>query len=399
MRILLLHNRYQLLGGEDGVFDAECELLESKGHEVLTYARHNNGIKNYSTLRKLALSGKTVWSSESFRQIRTIIRDSKPDVAHFHNIFPLISPAAYYACKAEGIPVAQTLHNYRILCSMAKLVRDGNICEECIGHPPWRGILHGCYRNSRLQTLPVAAMEWIHSWLKTWNEKVDTYIALTEFAREKLIEGGLPAQKIVVKPNFLSHPLQPSFEHNGFVLFLGRLDSTKGVRTLLDAWQGMRDIPLKIIGDGPLRAELEERKRRYGLSNIEFLGQLPFERCMEWLKQARFMVMPSIWFEMFPLTIREAFACGKAVLASNLGSMAELVTDGKTGRLFNPGNPEDLAQKARWMVENEAKVIEMGKNACAEFEAKYTAERNYEILMGIYQKAISLTEPVRTQSS
>jgi len=390
MRILLLHNRYQLLGGEDGVFDAECKLLESKGHEVLTYERHNNEIKDYSTLRKLVLSGKMVWSSESFRQIRTIIRDSKPHVAHFHNIFPLISPAAYYACKAEGVPVVQTLHNYRILCSMAKFVRDGSICEECIGHPPWRGVLHGCYRNSRLQTLPVAAMEWVHSWLKTWNEKVDTYIALTEFARKKLIQGGLPAQKVVVKPNFLAHPPKPSFDHNGLVVFLGRLDVVKGLGTLLGAWQGMRDIPLKIIGDGPLRAELEEKKGQYGLTEIEFLGQLPFKRCMERLRQARFMVMPSLWYEMFPLTIREAFACGKAVLASNLGSMAELVTDGKSGRLFNPGDPEDLVQKARWMIENEEEVIEMGKNARAEFEAKYTAERNYEILMGIYQKAIGL---------
>jgi len=286
--------------------------------------------------------------------------------------------------------VVQTLHNYRILCSMAKFVRDGSICEECIGHPPWRGVLHGCYRNSRLQTLPVAAMEWVHSWLKTWNEKVDTYIALTEFARKKLIQGGLPAQKVVVKPNFLAHPPKPSFDHNGLVVFLGRLDVVKGLGTLLGAWQGMRDIPLKIIGDGPLRAELEEKKGQYGLTEIEFLGQLPFKRCMERLRQARFMVMPSLWYEMFPLTIREAFACGKAVLASNLGSMAELVTDGKSGRLFNPGDPEDLVQKARWMIENEEEVIEMGKNARAEFEAKYTAERNYEILMGIYQKAIGL---------
>ncbi len=388
MRILLLHNHYQLLGGEDGVFDAECELLKSNGHEVLTYERHNNEIKNYSTLGKLALSGKTVWSSQSYRQIRTIIRDSKPDIAHFHNIFPLISPAAYYACKAEGVPVVQTLHNYRIFCSGAKLVRDGNICEECIGHPPWRGIFYGCYRNSRLQTLPVAVMEWVHSWLKTWNEKVDTYIALTKFGREKLIEDGLPAQKIAVKPNFLSHPPKPSFDNKDFVLFLGRLDAVKGLRTILDAWQGISGTPLKIIGDGPLRAELEERKRQYGLSNIEFLGQLSFKRCMEWLRQARFMVMPALCYEMFPLTIREAFACGKAVLASNLGSMAELVTDGKRGRLFNPGDAEDLAQKARWMVKNEGKVIEMGKNARAEFEAKYTAERNYEMLMGIYEKAI-----------
>lgn len=382
----MLHNRYQLLGGEDGVFDAECKLLESKGHEVLTYERHNNEIKDYSRLGKLALLWKTVWSSESYRHIKAIIRRAKPDIAHFHNTFPLISPAAYYACKAEGVPVVQTLHNYRILCSMAKFVRNGNICEECIGHPPWRGILHGCYRNSRLQTLPVAAMEWVHNWLKTWVDKVDVYIALTEFAGKKLIEGGLPAHKVVVKPNFLAYPPKPSFDHNGFAVFLGRLDAVKGLRTLLGAWQGMRDIPLKIIGDGPLRDELEEKKRRYGLSNIEFLGQLPFEECMKWLRQARFMVMPSLWYEMFPLTIREAFACGKAVLASNLGSMAELVTDGKTGLLFNPGDPQDLAKKARRMLENEEKVIEMGKNARAEFEAKYTAERNYEMLMGIYDR-------------
>lgn len=388
MRIVFLHNHYQLLGGEDGVFDAECKLLESKGHEVFRYERHNDEIKDYSVLRKVSLFWKTVWSSEAYRQIRETLRVKKPDVAHFHNIFPLISPAAYYACETEGVPVVQTLHNYRIFCSGAKFVRDGNICEKCIGHAPWRGIFYGCYRNSRLQTLPVAAMEWVHSWLTTWIRKVDTYIALTEGGREKLIEGGLPAQKIVVKPNFLPHPPKPSFDHNGFVVFLGRLDAVKGLRSLLDSWQGMRGTPLKIIGDGPLWAELEEKKRQYGLSEIEFLGRLSFEECVKWLKQARFMVMPSLWYEMFPLTIREAFACGKAVLASNLGSMAELVADGKTGRLFNPGDHHDLAQKARWMIENEEKVIEMGKSARAEFDAKYTAERNYEILMGIYERAI-----------
>ena len=399
MKILLVHNFYQSSSpsGEDAVFRVEKELLENRGSgvRVATYERHNDEIGKYPFFKKITLPFKTTWSHESYREIKHIIKKEKPDIVHFHNIFYLISPSAYYACKDAGIPAVQTLHNFRLFCVNGLLMRDGGVCEECTGRLPWRGVIHGCYRGSRLYSVPVALMESFHRFMGTWGDKVDAYIALTEFGKRKYIECGLPAEKIFVKPNFLSNPPEPDYSNSEYGAFLGRLSAEKGLDTLIDAVKILQSItpdhfPVKIIGDGPLRRQLEDRLRAERIKNIELTGRKSFDECMELLKGARFMVMPSVWYECFPMTIREAFACGKPVIASRLGSMAELVEDGRTGFLFEPGSSEDLASKIKWMFENKDACIEMGKNARAEFEAKYTAEKNYEILMGIYEGVIGL---------
>ena len=235
MRILLVHNRYQKRGGEDVVFEGERELLERGGHQVAVYERHNDEINSYSAWRRVDLSRRTVWATDSAASIRRILAKAQPDVAHFYNTFPLVSPAAYYACTAAGVPVVQTLANYRLFCPGATLERNQEICEKCLGKVvPWHGVRHGCYRDSRVGSSVVAAMLFFHRVAGTWKNQVKTYIALTEFSRQKFIEGGLPADKIVVKPNFL-YP-DPGARHRdaGYALFVGRLSKEKGIETLLE---------------------------------------------------------------------------------------------------------------------------------------------------------------------
>ena len=390
MKVLLIHNKYQsdAPSGENLVFTAEKRLLESHCHQVITLERCNDEIKSYSFLQKISLFWKTAWSSDSYALFRRIIRREHPNIAHFHNTFPLITPAAYYACQDEKVPVVQTLHNFRLFCPAGVFLKDGQICEECLEHGPWRGVRYGCYRCSRIQTVPVAGMIWLHNHRMTWKRQVDVYIALTEFGRQKFIQGKLPPDRIAVKPHFLSNPPEPYFDHQGFAVFLGRLTPEKGMITLLTAWKQLKDISLNIMGDGALRYELEKIAQRNGLSNVKFMGRLARSECLKWLRRARFLIMPSECYETFGLPIIEAFACGKPVLASRLGAMKELVADGKTGLLFEPGNADDLAAKVRWMVENDVAVRQMGQAARAEFEAKYTAEKNYEMLMNIYGMAI-----------
>jgi len=397
MKVLLVHNFYQSSSpsGEDVVFNAERQLLESKsGLEVSTYERRNDEIIDYSFFGKALLPLKTILARKVYREIKGILEKEKPEIAHFHNIFYLISPSAYDACKDSRVPVVQTLHNYRFFCVNGLLMRDNGVCEDCVGKLPWRGALRGCYRNSRFYSASVAFMESFHKFVGTLNNKVDAYIALTEFSKKKFIECGLPSGKIFVKPNFLQNPPEPDYSNDGYAIFLGRLSPEKGVLKLIDSLKNIQSpnlesFMLKIIGDGPLQKHVEDKVKAEKIRSIELTGRKSFNECMELLRGAQFMVMPSICYESFPMTIIEAFACGKPVIASRLGAMAELVEDGKTGLLFEPGSPEDLALKIECMIENEDARIEMGKNARAEFEAKYTAEKNYEILMKIYHSVLN----------
>jgi len=381
--MLLIHNLYQQPGGEDAVFRAEAALLRSQGHEVLEFVEDNRKLDCVSPL-KAALDA--IWSREVQRKLRALIQEKKPDVAHFHNTFLRISPAAYYACKEAGVPVVQTLHNYRLVCPGALLMRGGRVCEDCLRKAiPWPSVLHGCWRGSRMQTSVVAGMLTFHRVLKTWHEQVDCYIALTEFARRKFIQGGLPAEKIVVKPNFV-HPDPGERKSPGsYALFVGRLSPEKGLGTLLRAWQGLKDVPLKVVGDGPLLEEFKTFSR--GRKGVEVLGRRSHDEVIALMKRARCLVFPSESYEGFPMTFAEAFACGLPVVASRLGAMAKIVEGGRTGLLSEPGNPEDLAAKVEWAWSHPERMREMGREARREYERKYTPERNYEMLMEIYHKA------------
>lgn len=388
MRCLVIHNYYQRPGGEDQIFRNEGELLRSAGHEVLEYIRRNDEIRDYRIRDKVTLSLRTVWAWDSACELREILRKEKPNLAHFHNTFPLISPAAYYACEEAGVPVVQTLHNYRLYCPTATFLRAGRPCEECVSHSLLRSIRYRCYRGSRPATTAVAAMLKFHRLRQTWTMKVNAYICLSEFQRKKLVTAGLPAERTFVKPNFVSPDpgMRTPTSQCGTAVFVGRLSAEKGLITLMNAWDKLdRDACLRIIGDGPLRPELEQQKRERSLRNVCLDGHLSRLDVVAALKSARFLLFPSECYENFPMAIAEAFACGVPVIGSRLGAIAEIVEDGRTGLHFTAGDPEDLAAKVEWARTHPQEMEAMGRNARAEYEAKYTAERNYGMLMEIYQ--------------
>lgn len=387
MKVLTVHNYYQQAGGEDRVFLEEADLLEANGHEVVRYCLHNERV---ATMNTAALARDTLWSFPAYKDLKAIIHRERPRVAHFHNTFPLVSPAGYYAARAAGVPVVQTLHNYRLLCPNALFYRDGGPCEDCLGRVvTWPGVVHGCYRGSPAASAVVTAMLSAHRAARTWARTVDTYVALTGFARRKFVEGGLPAEKIVVKPNFVRPDPGPGEGRGGFALFVGRLSPEKGVDTLLNAWRhlGWR-LPLKIVGDGPLSGRVLSAARQ---PNVEYLGHKPPEEVRALMKEARLLVFPSEWYETFGRVAAEAFAAGTPVIAADIGAVAEIVDDGRTGLRFRPGDAGHLAAQVERILSRPEEYARMRLEARAEFEAKYTAERNYGMLMRIYESVLERT--------
>ena len=389
MRILLAHNYYQQPGGEDQVVATEAGLLERHGHTVLRFHLRNDDVAN---MHPLALAGATLWNRSAYRELRALMARERPDVVHFHNTFPLMSPAAYYAARAQGVPVVQTLHNYRLLCPNALLFREGRVCEDCVGKlVPWPAVAHACYKSSRLASGVTAAMLTTHRLAGTWRRMVNVYIALSDFARAKFVEGGLPAGKIAVKPNFVDPDPGPGAGTGDFAMFAGRLTPEKGVRTLLEAWSRMSPrIPLKIVGDGPLAGEVASAAQT--IPGVEWAGFQNHEQILAWMKQAAFLVVPSTWYEGFPMTVAEALACGLPVLASNIGSLGELIQPGRTGFLFRPGDAQDLALHAGRLIADNHTRTSMRREARSEYETRYTAAANYDMLLSIYQRALSGVE-------
>ena len=387
MRVLAAHNRYQFGGGEDAVFRDETELLRMHGHTVRLFEEGNDAIQGVRG--KLIAAASIFYSTGARRRMREAIEEFAPDVLHVHNWFPMLSPSIVMEAGAMGIPVVQTLHNYRMLCANAMLYRDGRICTDCVGKSPiFKSILHGCYRGSRAGSAIVSAAYDLHRLARTW-DNVDLFIAVSEFQRELLVRGGLPAEKIVVKPNFcsFSSPVNDT-EREDHALYVGRLSVEKGIVTLLEAWSsGKIPIRLKIVGDGPLASEVRRFVGRNGA--VEYLGQQPPEMVYREMARARFLVFPSEWYETFGRTVVEAFSQGTPVLAADLGCMRGLVEDGVTGYRFEPGNAESLAAGALRFPSGEA-YRQMEANCRDLFEKKYTAERNYAYLTEIYRRAIEL---------
>jgi glycosyltransferase involved in cell wall biosynthesis len=389
MKILIIHNSYQQPGGEDVVAGQEAALLRQAGHDVVEYRRSNREIKALSLWDKLTLAKQVIWAGDSVQDLRGLIHREKPDLAHFQNTFLLISPAAYHVCQEMSIPVVQTLHNYRLLCPRADFFRNGSVCEECLGKTlPWPGIVYGCYRGSRAQTAVVATMLTVHRWLKTWDEQVDAYIALTEFARQKFIQGGLPPEKIMLKPNFVDPDPGMRDGMGEYALFVGRFSPEKKVLTLLKAWEKIEGIPLKLVGDGPQELQIRQFTRGFALEKVEFLGRRTRDQVFALMKKARLLIFPSEWYEAFPLVLAEAFACGVPVVATRIGVMAEIVEDGRTGLFFTPGDADDLSVKVQWAFAHPQEMAQMARRARQEFEARYTSERNREGLLNIYRLAI-----------
>ncbi len=384
MKILMLHNRYLAPGGEDQSTAAEVALLTDYGHQVELLEQDNREIES---LGKARTAARTLWSSDSYQRVYSKLGDRQFDVMHVQNFFPLWSPSVYYAASKCGIPVVQTLRNYRLMCVNYSFFRDGRVCEDCLGRfVPWSGIVHACYRESRLGSTVVAAMIGLHKMMGTWTNRVNVYVALTEFARQKSIAGGLPAEKIVVKPNFVHPSPLPGPGGGGYAIFVGRLSAEKGVSTLLQAWKNPGiDLPLRIIGEGPLEDSV--RAAAAACPNIQYLGSRSPEQVLDAMRRAEFLVFPSEWYEGMPRVVIEAFAVGTPVMASNIGAGASMVVPERNGFHFPPGDVSTLRRLLESHTCNLSKVRRMRPDARASFESHYAGPANADLLLSVYRRA------------
>lgn len=377
-RVLVAHNSYQYRGGEDSVCEEEVRLLRSRGHEVAVYSRHNAELGTEPTFTHAI---DTIWSRRTASDIEITIQDFKPDIIHAHNIFPLISPSLYWVARKHKVPIVQTLHNYRLLCAQGSLNRLGASCEKCIGTLPWRSIVHGCYRESRSQSGLLTAMLGIHRSLGTYRNQVTRYIALDPFCRDIFVRGGIPADKISIKGNFVDLPRPTTQSRHGF-LYVGRLSSEKGAAVLHEAWQDELMPPLTVIGDGPMREIFSPTDR------ITALGRRSSKFIYDLMNRSIALVLPSIVYENFPRVLVEAYACGLPVIASKYGPLKNLIEDRNTGLLFEPGNAGELNRIIHWADNNRENMAAMGSNCRYRYEEYYNADANYHQLIDIYSKSI-----------
>lgn len=379
IRVLLAHNRYIYRGGEDAVVDAECELLRSRGHETLLYLEDNKELAK----RNAAIAAiEAIWSFRASRKLRELIRQFQPDIIHVHNTFPQLSPSIFWTANACGIPIVLTLHNYRYACAQGAFLRKGRICEDCVGRIPFRGIARRCYRHSYAQSLVLVASFAFHRAIGTYRNKVTSLIALSEFGIQKHIECGMPRRKVLCKVNFIDVTTEKAATPRMGGLFVGRLSVEKGIDVLLQALDTMSSMRLRIVGDGPLTEDV--RRCRH----MEFLGWKNNTDVYSLMQSASYLVLPSTWYEGFPRTIAEAYACGLPVIGTRLGPMPEIIEHGVTGLLFEPGSAQDLAEKMLWAEAHPEEMAKMGQRAREVHAEKYTSETNYRQLISIYSKVI-----------
>lgn len=388
MRILIVHNSYQQAGGEDAVVGREFDLLQASGDTVALHLVSNDIISGIGQKLKTALN--VVYSAAARDDLIGAIRRFGPDIVHVHNTFPLLTPSIFDACQTTGTPVVMTLHNYRLTCASALLMRNGAVCEKCVNGSPYWGVVHRCYRNSAIGSLALANLINVHRNQGTWQTKVNGFIALTEFARRKFIEAGLPQNRIVVKPNFVPDPGKAPGAPRMGALYVGRLSEEKGVRELIRAWQDI-PYPLTIAGEGPLEAEL----RAAASGNVQFRGWLSTQEVRAEMFRAAFLVLPSVCYETFSMSIAEAFSCGLPAIVSRLGAMAENVANGENGLHFTAGDAADLAAKVDFAISQPERLRHMGENARLEYELKYTPEENYRVMRTIYGGVIAAVKMSR----
>ncbi len=386
LSVLVIHNQYQQPGGEDVAVQAEIDLLRGAGHRVLQFTQNNAVLANYTPLQKAALLFTTTWNRTAYLKIRGLIDNERPDIVHCHNLLPQVSPAAYYAGKSAGVPVVQTLHNYRLFCPAGTLFHDGRICQDRIRNLSY-SVKQGCYRNSRSQSATVAMMLAFHRYRETWTRSVDAYIALTQFSRDFFVTLGLPHKKIHVKPNFVQNPT-PRTARGSYALFVGRLSPEKGVLEMLRTWLHLPHIPLVVVGDGPLYEDASLLVRHSGSTHIRLMGRMSQEDTQAQMRAARFLIFPSRWYEPFGMALIEAAAVGVPAIAARIAGIPELVLENETGLLFDL-QKDDLAAKVNWAWIHPTEMEVMGIAARQHYQQNFTAEKNYESLINVYRSVLS----------
>jgi glycosyltransferase involved in cell wall biosynthesis len=384
-KALLLHNKYKIAGGEDSVVTNESLLL--KHHNALVDVCYLDNQTITGFVKKVLTLLQTPFVLTNNKRIKALTANKAlPDVAHVHNYFPLLSPSIFRAIKNQNIVTVHTLHNYRSVCPTALLMFNSKVEERSITHSSWWAVTKKVYRNSSIGTFALCCMIELHKKLGTWHKHVDAFIALTEFSRNKFIEAGWPANKIYVKPNFIEDKFEGALNINkegGYAVYVGRLSEEKDIFTLLNAWENI-SYPLKIIGVGPLENFVKSNTNEH----IEYLGKLESDDVLNCVQNADILVLPSICYEGFPMVLVEAMCSGTPSVVSKLGSMEEIIDNGKTGLHFTPGNSDDLANKINGLLADKTLLKVMASNSRQEYLDKYTPEINYEQLMGIYEHAI-----------
>jgi len=386
MKVLLVHGAYQQFGGEDSVVKAETELLQSHGDQVYLYSRHNDETKEFNPLQKALFFPQSVYSWKTSGELDRVVRQFKPDVAFIHNVYPLISPSAYHKLHALGVPTVQVLHNFRPFCANGLYYTQGRICEACRDGNYLNAIANRCYKDSYILSGLYGLTLGLNR-LAGMVEKISGFICLTEFFRIKMREAGVDDSKLFVRPNFVAAPpLDGETAGSGYVLYMGRLSAEKGIRTVIRAVEGLPHVTLKILGSGPLEQELRDYVSERKLANVEFLGFKTGEEKWAILRNALCLVLPSEWYENFPVTVLEAFMAEKPVIASRMGGLPYIVEEGKSGLLFEAGNAEELAQKIQYLVEHPEDTARLGHCGRHLSETKYGPTAAYSNLMGIFSQ-------------
>jgi len=396
MRIAIFHNRYVYRGGEDSVVDTEVELLRKAGHDVHLFTVDNREAIAGSPLGALRAGLRARWNAEMHRRVGAFVRKESIEVGHIHNFFPVLSPSVHAALSEAGIPVVQTLHNYRLLCANGMFLRKERTCEDCVVRGPWNAVRHGCYRGSRLQTAVWADHTAANRRRGTWQQHVDCFTVPSAFAREKLLAADLPPERVVVKPNSVPDPGEPQMAGQGAV-FIGRLAREKGVHLLIEAWREMGGAPLLIAGTGP--EEIHLREQAADVSGVRFLGEIDGGGVISALQAAAFTIVPSIWYENFPVSLAEAMACGRPSVAASPSALDEFVDHGRTGLRFESGNARSLAAACAEMIRNPERTASMGREARADYEDRLTPAACTDSLLEIYARAAAVRAARPPQSS
>lgn len=390
LRILQVHNAYQIPGGEDVVVANEKKLLEMNGNEVFSYSRNNDELKTMNAFQKLLIPFTAVYSFKTYREVKKLIRENKIDIVHVHNTLMVVSPSVFYAAFHCHVPVVQTLHNFRMLCPAGSYFRGDRICEECSEKGLQCSLKYGCYRGSKAQTFVSAAILKIHRMLGTYR-KVN-FICLTEFNREKLSrlnEGGkqiVDMKKVYIKPNFTFQEGIPGEvqEAGDYFLVVGRVEALKGIDVVVKAFEKIPDQKLIVAGDGPMMAEMKAYIKDHNMSNVKFAGYLDKAKVQEKYRGAKAVIMASQCYEAFAMTIAEAYSNAVPVIAGNVGNLANMVEEGVTGIKFIYDSPDDLAAKI--LKYNTMDIAKMKQNAKTFYEKRLKPEDNYRILEEIYHK-------------
>jgi len=397
LRVLQVHNKYRPgWGGEDTVADLEADLLRRNGHEVARFSAWTGELEGASRLRLFAAGLGAVWSPRGYLGMKQAIVAFSPDLIHVHNDFPLLSPSIFWACHRAGVPAVHTMHNYRFICANALLLRNDRPCEDCVGRFPWHAFRHRCYGSSLLRTAAVVARNVFHHWLGTYGNRVHAYVALTEFSKERLVRGGLPQQRVFVKPNFQPAPAQLALPRLPRLVYAGGMYRFKGLHVLLQAWKDISPSghELLLVGDGPERLRLEPLCGPN--SGVVWCGAQPREKVLELVAASRFMIVPSLAYENFPMSVLEALSTGTPVIVPDHGSFPQIVSNGREGLYFSAGDADSLENTLCAALAAPPSVwAEWSVNARNRFLREYTEQTNYAQLMAIYEKAIACFQEER----